>query len=302
MPTPRQIFRSDFAPEWAGTAIIFALCAAWAVAIGFQLDVTWRDGLIVAPAMAAVFAVRAFGSRKFGLIGEYFALTVAATAAFGLFSYLSMTTGRPLVDVELNAADHALGFDWLASFHWLEAHHAVSVTLQFVYNTLIYQGLYFGVLLGLMEKKAGLKEMFWIVFVAGLFTSAGAALFPAFGPYLTYGEQSHGIFLPDMLRLHAGRDLHFALTNLTGVVSFPSFHTTMALIYSYGFRRTGPIGWAIAALNVAMLVSIPFFGGHYLVDMIAGAAVGLASIAVIRFAPRVIAALRLPSMPKEATA
>ncbi len=29
---------------------------------------------------------------------------------------------------------------------------------------------------------------------------------------------------------------------MTGVVSFPSFHTTMALAYVYGFRRTGAIG------------------------------------------------------------
>jgi membrane-associated phospholipid phosphatase len=140
------------------------------------------------------------------------------------------------------------------------------------------------------------------VFVAGLLTSAGAALFPAFGPYVTFGEQNHGAFLPDMMRLHAGRDLHFALTNLTGVVSFPSFHTTMALVYIYGFRKTGAVGWAIAVLNVAMLVSIPFFGGHYLTDMIAGAGVALASVAAVRFAPRVIAALRLPTIPKEATA
>jgi membrane-associated phospholipid phosphatase len=76
----------------------------------------------------------------------------------------------------------------------------------------------------------------------------------------------------------------------------------MTLVYAYGYRRTGPIGWGIALLNLAMLVSIPFFGGHYLVDMIAGAGVALASIAAVRFAPRAIAALRLPSMPKEATA
>lgn len=302
MPRPGQIFKSDFAPEWIGAAVIFALCAAWGVAIQFQLDITWRDGLLFVPALAVVLAMRAFGSRKFGLIAEYFALTVAATAAFGIFSYLSMTTGRPLVDGELQAADRALGFDWLAGFHWLEAHHTASLVFQFIYNSLIYQGLYFGVLLGLMENRRGLKEMFWIVFAAGLFTSAGAALFPAYGPYVAFGEQSHGAFLPDMMRLHAGRDLHFALTNLTGVVSFPSFHTTMALVYIYGFRKTGAVGWAIALLNVAMLTSIPFFGGHYLVDMIAGAGVALASVAAIRFTPRVLAAVRLPSVPKEATA
>jgi len=69
-------------------------------------------------------------------------------------------------------------------------------------------------------------------------------------------------------------------------VSFPSFHTTMALVYIYGFRRAGVIGWLVGALNALMLVAIPFFGGHYLVDMIAGAGVMLASLGVVKAWPR----------------
>ncbi len=42
-----------------------------------------------------------------------------------------------------------------------------------------------------------------------------------------------------------GHVLNFALAKLTGVVSFPSFHTTMALAYVWGFRRTGAVGWMV---------------------------------------------------------
>ena len=41
----------------------------------------------------------------------------------------------------------------------------------------------------------------------------------------------------------------------------------------YAFRRTGILGWFIAVWNGLMLLTIPFCGGHYLVDMFAGAAV-----------------------------
>jgi len=283
---PRRILHSDFLPEWAGAALILIVAAAWAAAIGFHLTVTWHDGTLLLAALALVLATHVFGSHRFGLIAEYFALSVLATAAFGILSYLSMTTGRPLVDNDLQAADRALGFDWLAGFHWLQAHPAPAKILQTVYDSLIYQGLYFGVLFGLMDRKANLKEMFWIVFAAGLFTSAGAALFPAFGPYKMFGLESHGAYLPDMMRLHGGHDLRFELSKLTGVVSFPSFHTTMALVYIYGFRRAGVIGWLVGALNALMLVAIPFFGGHYLVDMIAGAGVMLASLGVVKAWPR----------------
>jgi membrane-associated phospholipid phosphatase len=124
--------------------------------------------------------------------------------------------------------------------------------------------------------------MFWLVLAMGLLTSAGALLFPALGPYNIFHAGPPDSFVPEMLHLKSGKDLTFALGHMTGVVSFPSFHTAMALAYVWGFRRTGPIGWAIMALNLVMLISIPYFGGHYLADMIAGAVVMLLSLAATR--------------------
>ncbi|HEY5338792.1 MAG TPA: phosphatase PAP2 family protein [Rhizomicrobium sp.] len=280
----------------------FFVGTVWGTAIGFNLGVTWRDGILILPALVITLLIRTFGSYRFELIAEYFALTVVATTAFGILSYLSMTTARPLADIQLEAADRVLGFDWLAGFNWLQAHSAVNRALGFIYGSLVYQTLYFGALFGLMEKRDVLREMFWIVFSAGILTSACAALFPAYGTFETFQLRDHGGFLTDMARLHAGRDLHFFLSKMTGVVSFPSFHTTMALAYIYGFRRAEGIGWLFAAWNVAMLFAIPFFGGHYLVDMIAGAGVMLLSLAIVKVVPRLIALLRLVTAGVEATA
>ncbi|HEY0106415.1 MAG TPA: phosphatase PAP2 family protein [Rhizomicrobium sp.] len=290
--TMRNILRSDFAWAWCGVAAVALLDIVLCARMGFDLAVTWRDFALAFAAFGAVAMAHVAGSRRFSLVAEYFTLTLLATVVFAVLSYLAMAVPGPLFDARLLAADRVLGFDWLAGFHWLEAHPAASGVLQFVYNSLVYQGLYFGVLLGLMQRRDDLRKVFWIVFVAGLLTSAGAALFPAFGPYKTFGLESQGAFLPDMERLRA-HDLHFALAKLTGVVSFPSFHTTMALIYAYAFRRTGVIGWAMAGLNLAMLVSIPYFGGHYLTDMIAGAGVMLASVGIVAAWPRLIAVRRL---------
>ncbi|HEV2651868.1 MAG TPA: phosphatase PAP2 family protein [Rhizomicrobium sp.] len=283
---PRRLFRTDFAAEWAGVVIVSLLAALWALSIGFSLTAHWHDLLLFALSLAALLVVRALMVEKLNLIVEYFLLTLLATTAFGVLSYLSMTTERPLVDDVLMAADRAIGFDWLAGYRILAAHHTLEVILQFAYNSLIYQGLYFGVLFGLMGKRQNLREMFWLVFAAGLLTSAGAALFPAFGPFKTFHMSAE--FLPTMEQLHGGAR-HFELAKLTGVVSFPSFHTTMALLYIYAYSRAGVIGWAVAALNLLMLFAIPFFGGHYLVDMIAGGAVALASLAIVRAWPRMAA-------------
>ena len=72
---------------------------------------------------------------------------------------------------------------------------------------------------------------------------------------------------------------------MQGIVTMPSYHTVMAVLFTYAFRGTGLIGYGIATLNLVMLLSIPPIGGHYLVDMLAGGALALGAIAVQR-APR----------------
>ena len=158
-------------------------------------------------------------------------------------------------------------------------------TLGQLYNSMPYQALYVAALLGVMGRKATLRETFWVVAIAGLLTNLSAMLFPALGPFEQFGLQARGDFLPDMKKLLAGHDLTFPLGHLTGVVCFPSFHTAMAIIYARALRGTGLIGWSVAAANAAMLLSIPFIGGHYLIDMIAGAGVVALSVMLVsRFA------------------
>ena len=279
---PKCVFRSDFAAEWIGVAVIALGAAIWARSIKFDLSVQWHDALLPCGVIFAVLLAHVFMSRRASLVCEYFLLTAIATAVFGVASYLSMATGRPLADGALMVADRAIGFDWFVHYRWLLHHALAAKVLQIAYDSLVYQGLYFGVLFGVMDRRQELREMFWLVAVAGLFTCAGAALFPALGPFRTFGIKAE--FLPAMEQLRGG-NLHFALSKLTGVVSFPSFHTTMALLYIYGFRRAGAIGWVMAILNVSMMPAIPFFGGHYLVDMLAGGAVAIASLAIVKAWP-----------------
>jgi hypothetical protein len=287
---PKQVFRSDFPAEWLGVGVIALAVAIWAWAIHFHLAVQWHDVLLPCGVFVAVMLTHVLMSRRGSLVAEYFLLTAIATAVFGVASYLSMATGRPLADAGLMAADRAIGFDWFVHYQWLLQHAMAAKILQIAYDSLVYQGLYFGVLFGVMDKRQELREMFWLVAVAGLLTCAGAAFFPALGPFKTFGIKAE--FLPAMEHLRGG-NLHFALSKLTGVVSFPSFHTTMALLYIYGFRRAGAIGWIATALNVAMMPAIPFFGGHYLVDMMAGGAVAIASLAIVKAWP----ALSSPTVP-----
>jgi hypothetical protein len=291
-----RTLKLDFVPEWLALLALAFLDLGWARTIGFHLDVTWRDGKLIGLGLLVMLLLRIFW-RRGGTMAEYFSLTSLATVLFGVLSYLSLACSGPLADAPLAAVDRALRFDWMAGYHFLLARPFLAAMLKFAYDSLTYQALYFCVLFALMEKKTHLREMFWLVLVTGLFTCLGVLLFPALGPFKFFNAAPAGSFVPEMEHIKSGHDLNFALTKLTGVVSFPSFHTAMALAYVWGFRKTGAIGWGIAALNLAMLCAIPWFGGHYLIDMIAGAMVMLAALAVVKLAGR----LSLAPLPQAAT-
>jgi hypothetical protein len=177
------------------------------------------------------------------------------------------------VDRQLLAIDHAIGFDWLAGWRFFVAHPWLMTAMRWLYNSLTYQALYMCLLLGLMTRVMALREVFWIIFLSAIVTNLFAIMLPAYGPFEIFHLSSHGSFLPDMKHLKSGGVMDFKLSELTGVICFPSFHTVMALGYAYSLRRTGIIGYTLATANVIMLIGVPFLGGHYVIDMIAGAAV-----------------------------
>lgn len=277
--------KPDFAPEWLALLALAILDLVWARAIGFHLTVSWSDGKLLGLGLLAVVLVRIF-SKRGSMMAEYFSLTAATTIVFAVLSYLSLAASGPLVDAPLDAADRALGFDWMAGYQFLKTQPLLATILGWAYNSMVYQALYFGVLFALMGKKYELREMFWLVLVMGILTSLGTMLFPALGPFKLFGVALDASYLPDAERLRSGHDLNFALAHLNGVVTFPSFHTAMALAFVWGFRNTGPIGWGVIALNLVMLCAIPWVGGHYLVDMIGGAAMMLVSLVIVRAALR----------------
>ncbi len=276
---------SEFVPEWCAVSALVVLDAVWALRIPLEFTVTRNDFLLPSLIFAITLGLQLSRLAKGALMAEYFVLTLISSTAICALSYLCLASAGPLVDARLMAMDRLLGFDWLAGYRLVEQHPALKSVLGFAYHSLVYQGLYFGVLLALMGRKDRLREMFWMFGLCGLMACAGTLLLPALGPSKLYNIATHTGFVPVMEHILSGENLRFALSGMTGVVSFPSFHTAMALAYIWAFRGTGPAGWMIAALNLVMLASVPFFGGHYLMDMIAGAATMLLALGLIRGVP-----------------
>jgi membrane-associated phospholipid phosphatase len=77
---------------------------------------------------------------------------------------------------------------------------------------------------------------------------------------------------------------------MTGIVTFPSFHAASAAIYLWALwpvRLLRPV--AIIA-NGLMIAATPALGGHYFVDVAAGVALAIGSVAVAGSICRAVAA------------
>jgi hypothetical protein len=275
---------SEFPLEWAVVALVALIDIIWARGVGFSFAMSPRD----LAGLAAIFAVgllfrTLYRDRRGSLIAEFCALTIAAVCVLGVLSYLCCATSLPLVDSKLAHLDRMIGFDWLYWFRVVQSHPVVLPGLRALYGSIALQDIYFIALFGVVCDQARLREMFWVFLVACLLTFAISVFVPALGTFETFRLGDLGGYLAEMKRLRHGGELHFDVGRLAGVISFPSFHTSLAIIYAYMFRRTGPIGVLIAGVNLLMLPTIPFIGGHYLVDMFAGAAVAGVAIVTVRY-------------------
>jgi len=97
--------------------------------------------------------------------------------------------------------------------------------------------------------------------------------------------------MPDFTALRNGTMREISLARMEGLITFPSFHTTLAVLFVAALRRHR-LALAIGAVvNGLMLLSIPSEGGHYLVDVIAGAMVAAVAI---QMAARIEARLGAP--------
>jgi hypothetical protein len=280
---PARLFRSDFAPEWGAALALVLADLLLSLHAGVHFQFTPGAYWIVPPLLAAAALARRHGHRRIVLLLDYFALLIVTDTAVRVATYAASAMGGTLWDARLMAADRALGFDWLAYFHFVVEHPQIGAPLGFLYYRIGLFAIGFFVLMSATGNTTRMRETYWLLFVASLLTTLGAAAMPVLGPYHTYGlEGCCGHFVQELERLRSGSPAAYPLGGLQGVIQCPSFHTTLALALMYAFRGTGRIGATVNILNVLILLAVPVFGGHYVMDMIAGAGVMLASLAIVR--------------------
>jgi len=213
-----------------------------------------------------------------------------------LYAYTYATTalgaGIPLRDGLLHRADALMGFDWLA---WLETANRLagempllSSAAAWAYGSMAAQVFVVTVALVATRSHARIQTL-WLAYVLSLVAvGAIAGAFPAVGTYEFYGVvdslhpnldlvvRSHHV--EHYTALRGGGFQTFMPDEALGIITFPSFHSTSAVLFTWAFWSMSLLRWPAVAVNALMLIATPFHGSHFLSDVIAGAVVGVLSI------------------------
>jgi len=270
---------------WMLTWIVLCIDAIWLLLAGWSIS---GHGVAVIALALAAFRAPLMISRyrndpRICTTAGAAALLITFMAGAATLSYLVVSTNVPLIDAQLAAWDRALGFDWLAMSSWLHAHPPVQMVLRFAYYSGLIQLVLVVLFLGFSDRPERLEEFMRLFIVGTLLTILLSGWLPAAGTWKYYvptgsfdlSTLSHFDLLRD------GRMRDVPLREMQGLIAMPSLHTVMAVLFVYVMRGT-PVVVPVFVVNVAMIVSTPVEGGHYVVDVLAGAVLAFGLILLDR--------------------
>ena len=311
MPSPPQTLSAEVQAAWRFLQLNWMLGAAIVAVLALSVAVT-DFSLALPGVLAAIGYVALYGGFAQANAGAPrrrdpqvmfvlggMAQTMLITAAMTPLTYVAAATNLPLQDANLLAIDRALGLDWAAYVGFVNEHPRLAAWLDCGYTMIRWQLFAIPVVLaakGLYQRIAEFTCAFALALIA---TTIISALVPAIGVYQQIGLDpaslpniEAGAYLEQLRDLpptRAGALRHLNLLGLAGIVTFPSFHAASAVLYSWalwGARWIRPI---VVVANGAQLLATPINGGHYFIDIFAGAAVAVLAIAAARRVGRMIA-------------
>ncbi len=285
---------------WIICTVLFFVEAVWIywAGVDFILGSAWKLTLVVGFLIAAGALLAKANRDESAILVFSIAFIILFGKQMNVLNYLSLAIGMPWADAIFASADRALGFDWLALLALFNDSPRTAGWIYTVYNLLGTLMALTAVSLWVMGKFERLREYIFIFAVTGFVTIVIGALLPAGGTFFFYQPATEILanlppepgrfFLEHLVPVRNGELNIINMDQLAGLVTFPSFHTIMALAMTWAVRNT-VVFWPFAAINLVLLIGTPVFGGHYLSDMLAGGVVFMfAAMLYYRLAGRTI--------------
>ncbi|MFN4141330.1 phosphatase PAP2 family protein [Aestuariivirga sp.] len=207
-----------------------------------------------------------------------------------MLNHLVMSVPFPPADALLHGWDQAIGFDWNSYARWVASVEGLPLLLSFAYNEWMMIGLgaiTFGACA--LNRPERVNELAFLMIVTGLASILVGAAFPAAAAWVmiatdevksTLGLYPQMEWYRQLGELRSGAPVFLDAARLEGLSTFPSFHTCLGLIILWCSRGHWLTLAAGALTSLAILAATPVFGGHYLVDMLAGGVVTALAVAL----------------------
>jgi hypothetical protein len=266
---------------WLAIAIA-AVVAVFTFAL-VRMDVAWLGftPIIVLSALLAAlekyYGKNATGQR-ISLACGMIAVLIPASILAGAIAHASLRMGRPFVDQNLSAIDQAIRWhspDVVIAF---AAYPSVSSVLSMIYHSSLPVCIACALAIAVSGRAERAAEFAWIYVLCILVAAVSAIFFPALGSTVYHGIEgisglpvdAGNFHLPIVEYYRNDPSAVFSPGKMTGVVTFPSFHTVMAMVVPYALRGKGFVFlFAVSWASLVILSSV-VIGGHYLVDLVAG--------------------------------
>lgn len=272
-----------------GTAALVACLASTlsAVLLFRATDTTAATGpllvaclLVLVPGGLHLVYSRLRPNRLIAAITGGLALLNWAGLAAGMAALAALRTRAPLVDDALGGADAFLGLSAPAFILWVARHPWFCLLLEIAYASTVPAVFVAVLLLGGLGRTGAMWRLCFIFAGAGLTCTLPSALFPAIGVFVHYDIPSEicallpasagRFYLPAFEAYHSGLQTVVDIRQLVGVVTFPSFHTAMAVMVAHAVQRI-PLARVASRVwcGLVMVSTVPI-GGHYFVDSLGG--------------------------------
>ena len=260
---------------WTVLAAIAAIVPPWERLLSVEI-MGMSQALGVAAAMLALRAIYVAvrpGARVVHTLMENGAGIIAYSAILAPVSYLCARNTMPLFDDVLHAADARLGYDWLAWAAFENGIPAIATTLKLAYASLLPQTVLVLVMLPVIGDGRRGFSFIRASLIAVIVACAGSHVFPAAGPEAVVTE-----WYPHWAALRTAEPFTTSLAQMQGIIAFPSFHASLAVLLLFAVRGLSVVTWAFGALEALMLISTPTHGHHYLCDVIAGVGIAVGAL------------------------
>jgi hypothetical protein len=206
-----------------------------------------------------------------------------------VLDFVTKAMGNPFADAALAAWDQRLGLDWIGYERWFSGHPTMSLLLGVIYSGSTLVMLIALVALGFI---GALRRMVRLA-VAGALTLIASIVIggflPAVGPHRFYGIEDGGkaFWVDTIIRVVTEQPRLIVLDGKQPpLTTFPSFHTTVAVLATIACLRIPRFGIGFALFNLCWALAIPVWGSHFFTDMIVGTVIaflgyGIAALLLI---------------------